>query len=100
MMTDATSLAARLAQFAISTPAESLQGPARDIVYLSMADFIAVARAGAEEPVARITRQMVMAEEGRAEAALVGSNARAPARAAALANGAAGHALDLSLIHI
>ena len=98
-MTDIASLATRLAQFAVSTPAESLQGPARDIVYLSMADFIAVARAGADEPVARITREMVIAEEGRAEAVLVGSSARAPARAAALANGAAGHALDYDDTH-
>ncbi len=98
-MKDATSLAARLAQFAISTPPENLQGLTRDIVYLSMADFIAVARAGADEPVARITREMVLAEEGRAEAALVGSNARVPARAAALANGAAGHALDYDDTH-
>ena len=98
-MSEPTTLAARLARFAISTPQENLQCPSREIVHLSMIDFIAVARAGADEPVARIAREMVLAEEGRADASLVGSDVRVPARAAALANGAAGHALDYDDTH-
>ena len=69
-MSEPTTLAARLARFAIRTPQENLQCPSREIVHLSMIDFIAVARAGADEPVARIAREMVLAEEGRADSSL------------------------------
>ena len=98
-MLGSATLAARLARFAVSTPQENLQCSARAIVHLSMIDFIAVARAGVDEPVARITREMVLADEGRADASLFGSEVRVPARAAALANGAAGHALDYDDTH-
>ena len=98
-MLGSATLAARLARFAVSTPQGNLQCPARAIVHLSMIDFIAVARAGVDEPVARITREMVLADEGRADASLFGSEVRVPARAAALANGAAGHALDYDDTH-
>ena len=98
-MLGSATLAARLARFAVSTPQENLQCPARAIVHLSMIDFIAVARGGVDEPVARITREMVLADEGRADASLFGSEVRVPARAAALANGAAGHALDYDDTH-
>ena len=98
-MLGSATLAARLARFAVSTPQGNLQCPARAIVHLSMIDFIVIARAGVDEPVARITREMVLADEGRADASLFGSEVRVPARAAALANGAAGHALDYDDTH-
>jgi len=66
---------------------------------LSLLDWAACAIAGATEPVATMTRAMVLAEGGRSEATLVGQPIRVPMRAAALANGAASHALDYDDTH-
>ena len=76
-----------------------LPAPARHVMKLSLLDWCAVARAGVEEPVARIVRALVAEEGGRAEATVVGLAERVPARAAALANGAASHALDYDDTH-
>lgn len=72
--------------------------PVLAVMRLSLADWLAVGLAGQGEAVARLTRDMVLAEAGRAEATLFGG-AQAPVRAAALANGAAGHALDYDDTH-
>ncbi|MDR9392690.1 MAG: MmgE/PrpD family protein [Roseovarius sp.] len=68
------------------------------VMRLSLADWLAVGLAGQDEPVAQLTRDMVLAEAGKGEAALFGGG-RVPARAAALANGAASHALDYDDTH-
>lgn len=65
---------------------------------LSLHDWAACGIAGRDEPVARITRRMVLDEAGRGEAALIGGG-RAPARGAALVNGATSHALDYDDTH-
>ncbi len=65
---------------------------------LSLMDWAACAMAGASEPAARAVRATVLAEAGSAQATLVGGG-RVPARAAALANGTAGHALDYDDTH-
>lgn len=72
---------------------------AMQVLRLSMLDWLAVARAGVDEPVARITREMVADEGGRPEASVLGLAMRLPARAAALANGTASHALDYDDTH-
>src|SRR6056297_792848 len=69
-----------------------------EVMRLSMLDWLAVGLAGCNEPVARITRAMVLAEGGNAQATLMGGG-QAPARAAALVNGATSHALDYDDTH-
>ncbi len=90
-------LTTRLATFAT----QPLTGHhmAVDVLRLSMLDWLAVARAGVDEPVARITRDMVADDAGRAESSVLGLATRLPARAAALANGSASHALDYDDTH-
>ncbi len=86
----------RLAQLAL--------GPAQDpdalrMMRLSLVDWAACGIAGAREPVARILRDMVLEEGGQGIATVIGSPTRAPARGAALVNGAASHALDYDDTH-
>ena len=68
------------------------------VMRLSMVDWLACGIAGADEPVARIVRDMVLEEGGAGQARLFGGGA-APMRAAALVNGAASHALDYDDTH-
>lgn len=72
---------------------------ARQVMRLSLLDWCAVAIAGREEPVARVVRGLVADEGGKADATVIGQNGRLPARAAALANGTASHALDYDDTH-
>ena len=66
---------------------------------LSLCDWIACGRAGANEPVSHIIRDMVLAEEGAAQSSVFGSQELVPARGAALVNGAISHALDYDDTH-
>lgn len=89
-------LAERLAAFAAAgTP----QGDAAEVMRLSLLDWAAVGIAGAGEPVARILRDQALLDGGAGQAALIGTRARVPARAAALVNGATSHALDYDDTH-
>ena len=90
-------LTARLADFAVAplTGADDALAVAR----LSALDWLAVARAGVEEPVAAILRAQALHEGGRAEATVFGAPERLPARAAALVNGTTSHALDYDDTH-
>ena len=77
----------------------------RQVFELSLLDWTACAIAGADEPVSRIVREMILQENhsaaggGGARASVVGASARAPVRAAALVNGATSHALDYDDTH-
>ncbi|MCV2890038.1 MmgE/PrpD family protein [Ruegeria aquimaris] len=71
---------------------------ARLVTSLSALDWVAVGRAGAEEPVSRIVRDMVLEEGGAGQARLFGGGA-APLRGAALVNGTVSHALDYDDTH-
>jgi len=89
-------LSARLAEFALgAVPGDR----AAEVMRLSLLDFAAVGLAGADEPVARLLRTQALDEGGAAQATLIGSAARVPARAAALVNGATAHALDYDDTH-
>ncbi len=66
---------------------------------LSLADWVTVGRAGQSEPVAEITRQLVLGEGGQGHASLFGDPTPQPPRAAALANGTISHALDYDDTH-
>ncbi|WP_309568151.1 MmgE/PrpD family protein [Psychromarinibacter sediminicola] len=89
-------ITAELARFAVS--AEPNAG-VRAMMRLSMFDWAICGYAGRNEPVARLVRDMVGAEGGAEQAALFGQTVRLPARAAALANGTASHALDYDDTH-
>ena len=95
-MDRAGEIAERLAEFALAPLTGS--GDALAVMRLSALDWAACAIAGRNEPVARAVRDLVLDEAGRGEATLVGGG-RVPARAAALANGAASHALDYDDTH-
>lgn len=78
---------------------DAMPPSAREMARLSLFDWFAVARAGAQEPVAIILRGLVADEAGRSAASVVGLSAKVPARAAALANGTISHALDYDDTH-
>ena len=90
-------LTSRLAGFAgapCSAP-ESVRAVAR----LSALDWVAVGLAGREEPVARILRVLAAEEGGTEQSSLFAAPRKAPARMAALVNGATSHALDYDDTH-
>ena len=63
-------------------------------------DWLGCALAGSAEPLAAMVAEEVLAEGGTPEATLVGRAEMAPASGAALANGAASHALDFDDTHL
>ncbi|MBO9466783.1 MmgE/PrpD family protein [Tropicibacter sp. R15_0] len=71
---------------------------ALEIMRLSLVDWLACGLAGVDEPVAQLTRAMVLDESGAEQSSLFGGG-KAPARAAALVNGATSHALDYDDTH-
>ena len=94
-MTD--TLTTRLAAFAAgSVSASSL---VQRVTCLSALDWLAVGRAGAEEPVSKIVREMAQDEGGAGQAHVFGATSPLPARAAALVNGTTSHALDYDDTH-
>ena len=93
------SITRHLSVFASETPAAQIPETALRMMQLSFLDWAAVGIAGRDEPVSRITREMVLDEGGAPRATLIGHGARVPARAAALSNGATSHALDYDDTH-
>lgn len=71
----------------------------RDMMALSLLDWAAVAMAGQGEPVSDITRAMALEDGGAAQASVIGTAQKLPARAAAMVNGAVSHALDYDDTH-
>ena len=82
-----------------AVPGEAIPLGARAIARLSLFDWLTVALAAEDQPVARIVRDFVADEGGKPSATVVGLAQRVPARAAALANGAISHALDYDDTH-
>ena len=80
-------------------PTTAIPPSASAMARLSMFDWFAVALAGANEPVARIVRDLVADEGGKTTASVAGLGIKVPARAAALANGTISHALDYDDTH-
>ncbi len=71
---------------------DEVPAAARTAASLCILDWLGVTFAGSTEPLARILRAEFADEHGRGT--VVGSSQRVPAKAAALINGATGHALD------
>ncbi|WP_170569937.1 MmgE/PrpD family protein [Ruegeria atlantica] len=85
-----------LAGFAAGPIETTLQ--TRIVTSLSVLDWLAVGRAGQDEPVSTVVRDLVLGEEGASQAHLFGGGA-APTRGAALVNGTVSHALDYDDTH-
>jgi len=85
---------ARAAEFALGLRAESIPAASKTAARAAILDGLACAIAGRDEPVSARVRQWARAQGGREVATLWGTRARATAALAALANGAAAHALD------
>lgn len=98
-LVDCANLTGPLARFIAETPGSEIPDATRDVLQMSLLDWMAVSLAGMDEPVARIIRGMVVAEGGAPQAHVTGHNRKLPARAAALANGTISHALDYDDTH-
>ena len=72
---------------------------ARRLAEFSLFDWMVVGRAGAEQPVSALIRDLVESDGGRPVATVIGGAERLPARAAALANGTISHSLDYDDTH-
>ncbi|MDP7150879.1 MAG: MmgE/PrpD family protein, partial [Paracoccaceae bacterium] len=92
----ATKLTTQLAEFARTAQPSGLVS---DVLRLSMLDWLSVAMAGQDQPVARSVLSLAREEAGKPEAFLFGADQMAPARMAALVNGTIGHALDYDDTH-
>ena len=79
-------------------PATDIPASARQMARFSLFDWLVCGRAGVAEPLALILRGYVGAEGGLPVASVFGGEP-APARAAALVNGATSHALDFDDTH-
>jgi len=80
------------------TPAQAMPAEALALARLSLLDWMVCGLAGQSEPVAQTLRALAEAEGGQGAATLFGGG-KAPARMAALVNGAASHALDFDDTH-
>jgi len=85
---------ARAAGFVLGLRAEAIPPRAAQVAKTAILDGLACAIAGRDEPVAARVRAWARAQGGAEAATLWGTGERAPAGLAALANGAAAHALD------
>jgi 2-methylcitrate dehydratase PrpD len=90
----AETLTASLARFATRLRFEDIEAAGVARAKASLLDAIGCILAGAMTEEAAPVRAMVAADGGTPAAQLLGTTLRLPAAAAALANGAAGHALD------
>ncbi len=88
------SSSARLAEFVVKTTLDDCPPETMVRVRRAALDSLGVMLAGAQEPVARIVREVARAEGGVPLCTVVGSSLRTAPGWAALANGAAGHAHD------
>ena len=89
----------QVVQFAITGDSKNISNYTRQILQLSVVDWMVVALAGKDEPVARLTRQLENETGGSPESVVIGNKYRLPARSAAYTNGIAGHALDYDDTH-
>jgi 2-methylcitrate dehydratase PrpD len=84
----------QLAKFTVETSLVDCPPAALAAVRRAVLDTLGVTLAGAGEPVARVVRRVLRAEGSTPLCTVIGTRLRASAPAAALANGAAGHAHD------
>jgi 2-methylcitrate dehydratase PrpD len=71
----------------------------KEIIKLSILDWLCVGHAGRREPVGDVVRSMLGGEGGDQQASVFGQTNHLPMRAAAMANGTISHALDYDDTH-
>src|SRR5437867_12121925 len=92
--TETAELTLALAARACALGYDDLPGPAREIARQCVLDYLGVALAGAADPLVELLLDELTEAGGAPQASIIGRDARLPALAAALVNGAAAHALD------
>ncbi len=94
-----SSVSDQIVRFVCEFDGVDIPDDARHVMRLSLIDWVAVAVAGRNEPVARILQKIGEDEGGKPEAFVVGCSCRMPARMAAKINGTLSHALDYDDTH-
>ncbi|HZT87614.1 MAG TPA: MmgE/PrpD family protein [Stellaceae bacterium] len=89
-----------LARLASEVTYDALPAGARELARQCVLDYLGCAIAGAEDELVRILLDEMAAEGGAAQCAVVAHAERLPALSAALANGAAAHALDYDDVNL
>ena len=89
-----------LAQRAAELDYDDLPTPIRELARQCVLDYLGCAIAGAGDPLVRMLLDEMMEGGGAAQASVIGHDQRLPALAAALVNGAAGHALDYDDVNL
>ena len=85
---------ARIAERVVNTRFDGLSTETITVTKQCLMDFIGVALAGMDEPLARILLEEMEEQGGRPQASMFRTGKRASLSQAALVNGTAGHALD------
>ncbi|MGH7099692.1 MAG: MmgE/PrpD family protein [Stellaceae bacterium] len=98
--TAAQGLTRDLAARAASLRDDELPEAMRELARQCVLDYLGVALAGAADPLVRIVLDELAEAGGTPQASLIGHQGRLPALSAALANGAAGHALDYDDVNL
>ena len=94
MPQESTGPTARIAERVVNTRFEDLSAEAVTVTKQCLMDFIGVALAGMDEPLARILLEEVEEQGGHPQASMFRAGRQASLSQAALINGTAGHALD------
>jgi 2-methylcitrate dehydratase PrpD len=89
-----------LAAQASAVAYEAVPDPVRTLARQCILDYYGVALAGAADPLARILLDEALDAGGAPQASVIADAARLPILAAALVNGAAGHALDYDDVNL
>jgi 2-methylcitrate dehydratase PrpD len=96
----AANLTQTLAARASERSYDALPAPVRAVARQCLLDYYGVALAGADDPLVHILLAEMSEAGGAAQAGIIGRRARLPMLAAALVNGAAGHALDYDDVNL
>ena len=90
----------KLAEFAARTTFDTIPDEVVDRARLAIADSIGTALAGIGEPAVALLREVTLADYREGSATVIGCARKASSPAAAMANGAAAHALDFDSISL
>jgi 2-methylcitrate dehydratase PrpD len=96
----ANGLTRRLAERAAAITYDALPEPVRALARQCVLDYYGVALAGADDPLVQILLDEVSEAGGTEQAGIIGRRSRLPVLAAALVNGAIGHALDYDDVNL
>ncbi len=92
-------VAETLARLALDLRPETIPAPAMESARACVMDYLGAVMVGFDAEPARVVRDLVLHYGGTPEATLLGTGAKVPAAQAALANGTAGHMVELDDVH-